>query len=124
MTINFAVTAGEFIKAGRLVALMQSGTKRLRVLPDVPTAQEVGYPELGVIPSGGFWVSSKTPAPVLARINQELLKVFRSEEFKKILEDSGSEPHSGTPEEFAAFLDSERGRWADIIKKTGVKIEQ
>jgi tripartite-type tricarboxylate transporter receptor subunit TctC len=124
MTINFPVTAGEFIKSGRLIPLMQSGATRLRGLPDVPTAQEVGYPELAVVPFGGFWVPSKTSPQVLVRLNAELLKIFRSEEFKKILEDSGSEPHSGTPEEFAALLESERARWADIIKKTGVHIEQ
>lgn len=124
MTIGFAVTAGEFIKSGRLIPLMQSGPRRLRVLADVPTAQEVGYVELAVVPFGGFWAPSKTPAQVVGRVNTELVKVFRSEEFQKIMDDSGSEIHYGTPEEFAAHLASERARWADIIKKTGVKIEQ
>ena len=124
MTINFPVTAVEFIKSGKLVALMQSGVKRVRTLPEVPTAQEAGYPELGVVPFGGFWISSKTSPPILARIHEELTKVFRSPEHIRSLEDSGSEPRFTTPTEFATLLDSERIRWTDIIKRTGVKLDQ
>lgn len=123
MTINFPVTALEQIKSGRLVALMQSGVKRVRMLPDVPTAQESGYPELAVLPFGGFWVSSKTPPQVVARIHEELTKVFRSPEHIRSLEDSGSEPRFTTPAEFAALLDFERFRWAEIIRKAGVKLD-
>ena len=54
----------------------------------------------------------------------ELRKVILSDEYRKIMEDSGSEANANTPEEFAAFIDVERPKWARIIKTTGVTSEQ
>lgn len=124
MTIGFPVTVAEHVRSGRLIALMQSGATRSRVLPNVPTAKEAGFPELALVPFGGFWVSAKTPQSVVSKIHESLAKVLRSPEHVKSLEDSGSEVRVSNPAEFGQFLEVERARWAEIIGRTGVKIDQ
>lgn len=124
MIFSFLGTSGPFIKQGKLKALMQTGPRRLKGLPDVPTAVEVGLPEATLTAWGGLWAPAGTPKPIVARLSAELRRVILSEDYRKILEDSGSEPHASTPEEFAAFIDGERPKWARVVKKAGITAEQ
>jgi tripartite-type tricarboxylate transporter receptor subunit TctC len=121
---SFLATSGPFVKQGKLTALIQTGPKRLKALPNVPTASEVGLPDATLTAWGGFWAPAKTPKPVLARLSAELRKVILSDDYRKIMEESGSEAHASTPEEFAAFVDSERPKWARIIKRAGITAER
>jgi tripartite-type tricarboxylate transporter receptor subunit TctC len=60
----------------------------------------------------------------VTRLSAELRRVILSEDYRRILEESGSEPHASTPEEFAAFIDSERPKWARVVKRAGITAEQ
>jgi tripartite-type tricarboxylate transporter receptor subunit TctC len=124
MIFSFLATSGPFIKQGKLKALMQSGPTRLKALPTVPTASEVGLAEATLTAWGGFWVPAGTPKPIVARLSAELGKVILSDDYRKIMEASGSEAHANSPEEFAAFISAERPKWARIIKKVGITAEQ
>jgi tripartite-type tricarboxylate transporter receptor subunit TctC len=121
---SFLATSGPLIKQGKLIALMQTGPKRLKSLPNVPTAAEVGLPQATLTAWGGFWVPAATPKPIVARLSAELRKVILADDYRKMLEESGSEAHGNTPEAFAAFVDAERAKWAGIIKKAGITVEQ
>lgn len=123
MIFSFLATSGPFIQEGRLKALMQTGPKRLKALPAVPTAAEVGLADATLTAWGGFWAPVATPKSIVARLNAELRKVILSEEYRRIMEASGNEPHANTPEEFAAFINAERPKWARIIKRAGVTTE-
>jgi tripartite-type tricarboxylate transporter receptor subunit TctC len=124
MIFSFLATSGSFIKQGKLKALMQSGPTRLKALPTVPTASEVGLAEATLTAWGGFWAPVGTPKPIVARLSAELGKVILSDDYRKIMEASGSEAHANSPEEFAAFISAERPKWARIIKKAGITAEQ
>jgi tripartite-type tricarboxylate transporter receptor subunit TctC len=121
---NFPVTAAEFIKTGRLIGLMQTGERRTKNLPDVPTAAEAGLPQLTFYPFGGFWAPARTPPGLVHRLHAELMRVLSSQEYQDVMLNSGSEPRASTPEEFAAFIETERAKWTKVIRETGVRMDQ
>ena len=96
------------IQAGKLRALAVSASQRSRLLPEVPTMAEVG---LGGFPARTWWglvVPAGTPAPVIARLNTEFVQVFRDPRFAEYMDGRYVEGAAGTPQEFAAFLKSDR----------------
>jgi tripartite-type tricarboxylate transporter receptor subunit TctC len=123
--IAFDVTtiALPHIKAGKLVPVTVSSPKRLAALAEVPTMTEAGFPELEITLWGGFLAPAGTPASVIRRLNTELVKAMNSADLREQWESGGALVVPGTPEEFAAFIQSEQIRWARLIKQTGVKLE-
>ncbi len=111
------------IKAGKVKAIAVSGAKRLPQLPDVPTFGEAGMPEVESYAWYGMFVSSKTPKDVVAKINAEALKVMRTEEYQRVLKDTGSEFVGDTPENFNAFVKAESEKWGKVAKATGATID-
>ena len=65
MIFSFAATSTTFIKQGMLKALMQTGPRRLKILPMVPTASEVGLPDATLTVWGGFWAAAGTPKQIV-----------------------------------------------------------
>ncbi len=124
MNFTFAVTCAEFVRSGKLLALMQTGNKRLANLPDVPTAAELGLPELTIYAWGGIWAPGRTPLARVRRLNDELTKILRSQEYIEWTRSGGSEPRASTPEEFAVFIEAERVRWSKLMRETGVRVER
>jgi tripartite-type tricarboxylate transporter receptor subunit TctC len=95
------------------------------LLPDAPTASEVGLQDLDAIISwGGFALPKGTPAAIRDRLNAEFIKAVRGPELKADLDRSGTEAVGSTPEEFAAFIEAEQARWGRMLKVTGVKLEE
>ena len=83
---------------------------------------EVGFPEMETTLWGGVLAPAGTPAEIIKRLNAELLKIIHSPEIREQWA-SGRQAVGSTPEEFAAFIQSEQSRWARLIKQTGVKME-
>lgn len=111
------------IKAGRIKALMVSGSKRNPAFPDVPCAAEVGLPDYTVTTWYGMWAPKGTPADVQARIAEELRKAGASDELKAIWASNGAEFGTLTPQQFGAFVSSEVKRWSAVVKASGAKLE-
>jgi len=111
------------IKAGRIKALMVSGTKRNPAFPDVPCAAEVGLPDYTVTTWYGLWAPKGTPADVQARIVDEVRKLGASEELKTIWASNGAEYGGMTQPQFAAMVSSEVKRWAAVVKASGAKLD-
>lgn len=109
------------IKAGRLRGLAVTTIKRAQQLPDLPTIDESGFKGFEVSGWYGIMAPAKTPAPVIARLNQEIVAVLSSGDAPKILVSRGYDPAPTTPQEFRKYLQSEVARWAKAVKEYGIK---
>ena len=111
------------IKGGKLKALGVSTTKRLALLPDVPTIAEAGVAGYDM----GYWfaayVPAGTPAPVVARLHELLVTGTRSSTAKSFFESTGSDPWTTTPDELGKFQASEAQKWGRVIKAAGIEPE-
>lgn len=120
--VMFATTGASMphIKAGRLIALGVTSAQPSPLVPDMPTIASLGVPGYSAEAVYGFWAPGKTPRALIARLNQETVRVLQQPETKERFLASGVEPVGSTPEEFAAAIKSEATRIAAIFKKAGI----
>jgi tripartite-type tricarboxylate transporter receptor subunit TctC len=111
------------IKSGRLRALGITNSKRYALLPDLPTIAEAGVPGYEAAFWFGVFVPGGTPRELVARVNGELRSVLQTPDVQQRLLESGLVATGSTPEEFAAFVQSESAKWARLIKEKGLKAE-
>ena len=111
------------IQAGKIRALAVSSSKRLKVLPDVPTLDEAGikgfesYNWLGMIAPAG------TPDTVIARLNQAVNEALKQPDIRQMIEGSGGIVAGGTPEAYGKFIAQERAKWGPIIKSANITLD-
>jgi tripartite-type tricarboxylate transporter receptor subunit TctC len=111
------------IAAGQLRGIAVTAAARSAAVPNVPTAAESGLPGFEAVQYYGLAAPAGTPRPIIDRLNKELRGILNSDDMKKRLVDAGSDPAPSTPEEYAANIQREEGKWAALIKKLGLKIE-
>jgi tripartite-type tricarboxylate transporter receptor subunit TctC len=114
---------GSQIKAGKVRALAVTAQRRAATLPDVPTMAEAGLQDFVITSWFGLLVPAGTPAPIVARLNAETVKVLGKTEVKATLAQQGLEVAPGTPEQFAAHIKSEIARFTQIARAAGIKAE-
>jgi tripartite-type tricarboxylate transporter receptor subunit TctC len=112
-----------FITAGKLRALAAASPQRHRLLPDVPSFAELGYPGMDIALWYGVAAPGGTPAPIVQRLNAELIKILSTPDIRKSLTEQGADVQGGTPEEFVAFMRHESARWGTVVKRAGIKPE-
>lgn len=119
---NTASTLGH-VKSGKLHALAIGSAKRAASLPDVPTLIESGLAGFVSQEWNGVWVPKGTPDEVVQRLAKELRSAVNDAEVKAKLVQLGLEPVGGSPAEFAAFLQTEMGKAAELVKTRGIKAD-
>jgi tripartite-type tricarboxylate transporter receptor subunit TctC len=112
-----------FIKEGKLRALAVTTAKRSSSLPNVPTLQEAGVPNISIGTWFGLLAPAATPAAIVARLNTELVKIIQSPEFKKQMLDIGAEPVGNKPEEMARQIREETEKFARLVKDGKITLE-
>lgn len=115
-------TAMPQIKGGNIRALTVTAAKRSPSLPDVPTTAELGYKGAEASTWFGVLAPAGTPAAVVTRVNQEIVKVLQLPDVKDKMVDGGGDVATG-PAAFAALLKSDLPRWARIVKESGAKAD-
>lgn len=111
------------IAAGTLRPLAVTAARRATVLPDVPTSAESGLPGFEAGFYYGMSAPAGTPRPIVEKLNAELRRIISSADMHERLVQEGTDPVTSTPEEYAANLEREEAKWAELIKKLGLKFE-
>jgi tripartite-type tricarboxylate transporter receptor subunit TctC len=119
----FDNTALTYVKSGRIRALAVTTKDRLSVMPDVPTLQEAGVPGYELAAWQGVIAPAGTPRPVVDQLNANIVKLLHEPETIKRLTGDGGQIITSTPDQFAAYIKSEIGRFAKIVKESGAKVE-
>jgi len=116
------VVIADHVRAGKLRGIAVAGRERLAILPNVPTMAEAGYAIEGY-GWNGIFVPAGTPAPIVARLQQEISRVLADKDIQEDAQRLGTQAGGDKPEEFAAFVREEVRKWSQVIKEAGIKIE-
>lgn len=111
------------VKSGKLRALAMTSAKRWPAAPDVPTMAEAGYPQMTTGSWIGLLAPAKTPQALVSKLSADVQAVLEMPEVRDKLIEYGIEPVGGTPEQFDTFMRAESIRWADVVKKAGIRLE-
>ena len=114
---------GSQIRSGKVKALAVTVAKRASLLPEVPTLSEAGLPGFEIGSWFGLLAPAGTPAPVIARLNAETVKVLGRADVRSTLGAQGLELAPGSPEQFAVHIKSEIAKFTRIAKAAGIKAE-
>jgi len=109
------------VKAGRIRGLGVTGLKRSPAIPELPAIAET-VPGFEVIVWGGVVLPAGAPKAIVARLNAEINKVLASPALKERYATIGYEVVGGTPQQFDAFVKSEIAKWAEVVRRSGAKL--
>ena len=123
MTFDNITTAWPLAKAGKLRALAVTTAKRSSIAPEVPTLAESGLAGYEVGSWQGVFAPAGTPPAIVQRLNTEIVKIINLPDVKEKLIGLGAEPVGNTSEEFGVLVKTEVVKWADVVKKSGAKID-
>ena len=109
------------IRAGKVRALAVIGPRRLSSLPEVASFRELGVPEMETA-SGwyGIFAPAGTPPAIVARLNQEIVRIMRQPSIVEKVAAMGLETASATPQEVAVALRNDLRRFAPVVKQANV----
>jgi tripartite-type tricarboxylate transporter receptor subunit TctC len=105
------------IRAGTLRAIATTASKRVAILPDVPTVKEMGYPMLELEGWNGVFAPAKTPRDIIDRLNREIVAAVRHPELVKRLNELGAEAVGSTPAEQDAIFKRQMDQFRSIIQE-------
>ncbi len=111
------------VKSGKVRVIGVTTLKRAALLPDVPTIAEQGFPGYEVNGWYGLLAPAGTPKDVIAYVNREVVQVLRSTEGRERLAAEGAEGVGTTPEQFAAYMQSEMVKWSKVVKQSGARAD-
>jgi tripartite-type tricarboxylate transporter receptor subunit TctC len=123
MVVGNVTEIASYAKSGKIRPIVVTTPLRAEALPDVPTVREAGYSDLEASNWSGLVVPSATPPSAIARLNAELVRALRSAEVQEKFKAQSMFPAPGTPEQFAALLESEVARYARVVREAGVKVD-
>jgi tripartite-type tricarboxylate transporter receptor subunit TctC len=114
---------GPHVKAGRVRGLAVTSAKRVPAFAELPTVAEAGVPGFDVAAWAGVLVPAGVSKTIVAKLNAELNKALAAPAVADKLPELGLVVEGGTPEQFAAHIRKETARWADVVKRSGAKLE-
>jgi tripartite-type tricarboxylate transporter receptor subunit TctC len=113
----------QHIRNKKVRPLAVTSAKRVGDLPDTPTVGEAGYKGFDAVTWFGILAPAGIPKEFVAKLNTEFNKALQQADLRKRLDDEGAEPAGGTPEQFAALIKEDIGRWGKIVKDSGVHVD-
>ncbi len=116
-------SVGQYVKSGKLQGIAVTSDKRVASFQDLPTVAESGMPGFESISWGGIVVPAGTPQAIVARLNREFNAAIALPHVKEKYVVFGVDLVGGTPEQFAAQIRKDAVKWADVVKRAGVKAD-
>lgn len=111
------------IRNGKIKALAVTSTTRFRLLPELPTVAESGLTKFKSMTWNGILVPAGTSIKVIQRLNREIAAILAMPDVQDRMYGAGLEPAGGSSEQFGRLIASEAVKWAEIIRKTGAKLD-
>ncbi len=111
------------LKANRLRALAVTTAKRSAGAPELPTMQEAGVAGYEVAGWYGVLAPAKTPQPIIAKLNREIVRILQMPDMKERLAADGSEAVGNSPEQFHAHIKAEVAKWAKVVRDANIRAE-
>ncbi len=115
--------AAQYHKQGKVRALAVTSRERSPALPDVPTAIEAGLKNFEVVGFYGFLAPAGTPKDAVNKLSDAFKAVLAQPDIKSRMVAQGADPAFLGSDEFAKFLATEMPRWADVVQKSGAKLD-
>ena len=115
-----ATSSSPHVKSGKLKALAVTSAEPSALAPGLPTIAASGVPGYAAEAIYGVWAPAKTPAAILSRLNQEIIKVLTTPQTRDRFFSSGAEVVASTPQVFAAEIKAETTRLDKIFKSAGI----
>jgi len=112
-----------FARSGAVRALAVGSDHRSAAFPDLPTIAEAGVPGYDAGTWTGVIAPAGVPRPIVDRLNAAINKAINSPTFRARYAQIGDEPAGGSPEDFARTIAADSAKWADVVKRSGAKIE-
>ena len=116
MIFSPAPVATPHIAAGKLRAIGTTGAARSALFPDIPTVAETGLPGYQSLGWFGLFAPPGTPGDIVAGISADTRTVLALPDARQRLAEQGAEPAPSTPEDFAAFVNSDIGKWLELAR--------
>ena len=123
MMFDNVPSIGPHAKAGRVRGLGVSSPKRAAQFPDVPTIAEAGVPGYETNSWGGVIGPARLPREIVARLHEEIRKALASPLVAERYRSLDTEPDGGGPEAFLELVRKETPKWADVVRRSGAKVD-
>jgi tripartite-type tricarboxylate transporter receptor subunit TctC len=123
LTFGSALGVLPHVRAGRMRALAVTGEHRSPAVPELPTIAEAGVPGYSVILWYGLLAPGATPVELVKRLNAEIVKALSDPDVRARLAAQGVDAAANTPAAFAALIASDLKKYADLVKRAGMKAE-
>jgi tripartite-type tricarboxylate transporter receptor subunit TctC len=111
----------QLIRDGKVRAIAVTGEQRSPTLPDVPTIAESGLPEYESVLWQGFYAPAGTPAPIVTRLNGEVIAILHDKDVVDALAKMGVEAQPSTPQGFADRIAGDIKKWHEVIVSAGIQ---
>jgi tripartite-type tricarboxylate transporter receptor subunit TctC len=114
---------GAHARSGRVRGIAVSGPRRSSLFPDLPTLNEAGVSGYETVAWGGVMGPANLPRDIVARLHGEIRKALATAAVAERFRQLDTEADGGTPEEFIALVRSETPKWAEVVKRSGAKVD-
>jgi tripartite-type tricarboxylate transporter receptor subunit TctC len=111
------------VASGRLRAIGVAELKRIRAAPDIPTLDESGLPGFEATPWLGLGARAGVPRTIIDRLARQASLALARPEAAKRMAALGIEPRTMAPADFTVFVRADSQKWADIVRRSGAKLE-
>ena len=111
------------VKAGKMKGLGITSKARSPLAPAIPTIEEAGVPQYEAAVWIGILAPSKTPRPIVNRLNAAIVEILKSPQARERYANVGADIRYNSPDEFQVLIREETAKWANVVKAAGIRLD-